>query len=127
MAAPYFSVGGTNILPYIEQGGLKWETNDLDAPNSGRTLDGVMHRGKVGEKVKYSIKCLPLSSEDLHMIYGLINSQYVTVVTNVDPVTGGYASRTMYNSSRSSTAFVIDAKNSAKGTWNDFSFNLIER
>ena len=125
MARPYFTVNGVDFLQYIEEGGLKWTDNDVDSPDSGRTLDGKMHRGKVTSKVKYEAKCLPLPTASANIVFGVLDHEYVTVSTNIDPKKG-VATYEMYNSSRPATCFVVDAK-TGEGTWNDISFSLIER
>lgn len=125
MATPYLYIGGVNIMPMIEQGGLKFTYNDIDAPDSGRTLDGIMHRGKIGSKAKIEIKCWPLTPQEASIVLRALESQYVSVTTNVDPRSGGYASYTMYNSTRPATAFTFDNEKGI-GRWEDLAFTLIE-
>jgi len=125
MAKPYFNVNGVDFLRFMESGGLKWTDNDVDSPDSGRTLDGKMHRGKVTSKVKYEVKCLPLEVEDANTVFSTLAHEYVTVATNIDPKKGT-VSYEMYNSTRPGTCFVVDPV-SGKGRWNDISFSLIER
>ncbi len=40
MAASRFAIGTTNIIQYIAEDGLTFQTFDIDAPDAGRTLDG---------------------------------------------------------------------------------------
>ena len=112
-------------MPLIEEGGLKFTYNDLDAPDSGRTLDGVMHRGKIGSKAKIEFKCWPLTPTQAASVLRALESQYVSVTTNIDPRSGGYATYTMYNSTRPVTAFVFDKK-TGEGRWEDLSVSLVE-
>lgn len=125
MAKPYLYVNGVEMLQYTEEGGLKFTYNDLDAPDSGRTLDGIMHRGKIGSKAKIEIKCWPLTSREASAVIRAVEPQYVTVVTNIDPRAGGYASYTMYNSTRPATGYVFD-KETGSGRWDDLTLSLIE-
>ena len=52
-----FTVNNVNLLPYIQEDGLKWTRFDVEAPDTGRTLDGVMHRGRVTVKVRLDVTC----------------------------------------------------------------------
>ena len=124
MAIPYFRVNGVNILPFIAEKGLEWTENDIDAPDSGRTLDGLMHRGKVCEKRKVSITCWPLNPVESQIVLNSLTPQYVQVETNIDPKYGDTV-MTMYNSSRPATCLIIDEKGNPK--WDGIKFNLIER
>lgn len=125
MATPYFKINGVEMLPYIEAGGLKFTYNDIDAPNSGRTLDGLMHRGRVCTKTKIEIKYLPLSTEEARTVLNAISSEYVSVSTNIDPMNGVRAYE-MYNSTRPSTCWVV-SKKTGIGKWQDLTASLIER
>ena len=122
--APFLRISGEDILPFIESGGMKWTENDIDSPNAGRTLDGVMHRGKVTSKVKLEIKFLPLDVNEARNIINAVSSEYVTVDTNIDPKKGSTTYK-MYNSSRPATCWVVDPK-TGKGTWNDLELHLIQ-
>lgn len=124
MAVPYFRVNGVEILRYIADKGLEWQENDIDAPDSGRTLDGLMHRGKVCEKRKLSITCWPLKLAESRIVLNALSDQYVQVDTNLDPKYGT-TSMTMYNSSRPASCLIIDEDGNAK--WDNIKFNLIER
>lgn len=123
MAAPYYTVNGVDILPYIADGGLVIEENDLDADGSGRTLDGVMHRTRVATKDKHTVKCMPLSTTDANTVLGAISgSAFVSVRTNVHPKYGLF-SGTMYNSSRTASVLRLDENGDAM--WDNISFTLI--
>jgi hypothetical protein len=80
-------INGLDILPYIEQKGIKWTRNDLDGSNAGRTMDGIMHRERVASKIRLDITCLPLKSEDASLILNAINPEYVEV-EYTDPMYG---------------------------------------
>lgn len=43
----------------VTRSGIAWERNDLDSDSSGRTLDGIMHRTKIGDKRKLTFKLMP--------------------------------------------------------------------
>lgn len=119
----YYNVNGINILPYIVEGGLTIEENDLDAEGSGRTLDGVMHRVLVARKDKHTIKCKPLTTTESNTVLSTISDgAFVSVSTNIHPKYGTY-SGTMYNSSRTAAVLRIDDDGSAM--WDNISFTLI--
>jgi len=72
MAAARFSIGSTNIISYILEDGLTFEYFDIDAPDAGRTLDGKMHRARVAQKVKITVRCRPLTTAQLSSIQNLM-------------------------------------------------------
>lgn len=123
MAAPYYNVNNVPFLPYIEDGGLVIEENDLDSEHSGRTLDGVMHRAVVARKDKHTIKCKPLKTAEANVVLNAISgAAFVTVETNIHPKVGTFSGR-MYNSSRTAAVYRVDEDGYA--VWTDISFTLI--
>ena len=121
---PYFRLDGLDITADIELSGCKWSENDLDAPKSGRTLDGVMQRQKVAEKKKAEIKLKRLKAARLNQILPILRQQYFTVTTDMFPGSGN-VSLSMYNSTRSGMVAIIDTD--GKVCYDDTSFNVIER
>lgn len=113
-------VNGVDMLPYIEQKGVKWQRNDLDGSNAGRTMDGTMHRERVTSKVRLDITCLPLKSDDAQIILNAIYPEYVEV-EYTDPMYG-HSIKTMY--SNNTPATYIDT---ATDLWEGIAFPLIER
>jgi len=89
-------IDGLDIVPYIAHRGLKWARNDIDAPNSGRTLDGLMHRGRVATKIRLDITCRPLKADELKTVLNAIYPEYVEV-TYDDPMYGRVVKQ-MYSS-----------------------------
>ena len=121
----YYNVNSVNILPYIADGGLVIEENDLDAEGSGRTLDGVMHRILVARKDKHAIKCRPLTTEEANVVLQAIsgtNTGIVAVSTNMHPKYGTYSGN-MYNSTRTAAVYRIDDDDGV--LWDNISFTLI--
>lgn len=118
----YCYVGGQNITKWIEE--VSWESNDLDAPKSGRDLGGDMHRGKVAEKYKLLFKLMPIPARDLVPIISSLRSEYVSVRTNMLPEYGE-VSYTGYNSSRKGGCMVMTTDGIPKHK--DVAFNVIER
>lgn len=117
------TIGGVNIVPYIAQGGLKWQRNDIDSPNTGRTMDGTMHRGRVATKIRMDITCRPLTATELSTVLNAIYPEYVTVVYS-DPMSGS-VSKTMYSNNNPASFLLIQPDGTE--LWTGVTFPLIER
>lgn len=120
----YFKINRVDILPYILQGGLKWTQNDVDSPQAGRTLDGLMHRGKVTSKVKIEVQCIPVIPSVAAMLFELLDHEYVEVETDIAPINHPSA-MTMYNSTRPAACLIIDSQGTPR--WDEIKFNLIQQ
>ena len=118
----YLRINGVDIIQYIDS--YITSENDLDAPNSGRTLDGIMHRGKVSSKIKMEIKLVPVEAAVLNRIFPLLRNEYVTCETNLLPGFGN-ESLSMYNSTRKTGISIITTD--GKIMHKDASFNIIQR
>ena len=116
------TVNGVDMIPFIAYQGLKWSRNDVDAPNSGRTLDGLMHRGRVATKIRLDITCRPLRSYELKTVLNAIYPEYVTV-TYDDPMQGRVV-KTMYSNNNPASYCLL--KPDGTEWWNEISFPLIE-
>lgn len=116
-------VNNVLINPYIAFQGVKWQRNDVDGPNAGRTLDGTMVRDRVGEKDRLDITCRPLLAEELSTILQLINPVFVTV-RYTSPLTNTLVTKTMYSNNVPATFCM---KKGNKDYWMGVSFPLIER
>ena len=116
-------IDGVDILPYVAHQGIKWQRNDLDSSDAGRTMDGMMHRGRVSSKIRLDITCRPLKSEEAKIVLNAIYPQYVTV-EYLDPMYG-LVSKTMYANNNPASHMMLQQD----GTewWNDITFPLIER
>lgn len=125
MANPqmYFRINGTDIMPLIAYKGIKWTRNDIDAAKAGRTLSGLMYRGRVTMKVKLNITCRSLSSTEVNMLFNLIYPEYVTV-EYVDPLYGERMAQ-FYSNNVPGTFCLL--KPDGTGWWDDISFPLVER
>ena len=122
MAAARFTIGTTNIIQYIAEGGLTFDTEDIDAPDAGRTLDGKMHRARVATKLKIFIRFRPLTGAQLTIIRNLVTAQTFTVKF-YDPG-GNQVSKTMYKGKDTYDAqFIYD---SATGLYINFEMHFIE-
>ena len=113
-------INGTDILRFVEEKGIKWQRNDLDGANAGRTMDGVMHRDRIGSKIRLDITCVPLTSAEAKIVLNAIYPEYVDV-TYTDPMYGEIT-KTMYSNNNPAT-FI----NTKTDKWEGITFPLIER
>lgn len=91
-------VNGTNITELISCRGLSFLYSDVDSPNAGRTMDAVMHRGKIAEKIRLDITCIPMRKEEARVLFNLIRPEYVTV--EFDDIQDGMVTKTMYSNNK---------------------------
>ena len=123
MAVFRFSVNGVNLLNYLAEDGIKWTRFDVEAPDTGRTLDGVMHRGRVASKVRLDITCRPLKTSEAMTVLRAIIPEYVTV-RYIDPQDGS-VTRTMYSNNIPAICATVNPDGTA--LWKGLTFPLIER
>ena len=123
MATYRFTINGVSILSYLAEDGIKWQRFDVEAPDAGRTLDGVMHRGRVASKVRLDIKCKPLKSSEAMAVLEAIKPEYVTV-RYIDPQDGS-VTRTMYSNNIPALCATVNPDGTA--LWKGIEFPLIER
>ena len=123
MAVFRFSVNGISLVNYLAEDGIKWTRFDVEAPDTGRTLDGVMHRGRVATKVRLDVTCRPLTSAEASVVLRAILPEYVTV-RYIDPQDGS-VTRTMYSNNIPTICATVNPDGTA--LWKDLTFPLIER
>ena len=118
-----FTINGVDILPYVAYDGLKYTRSDLDGPNAGRTMDGIMHRDRIASKIRWDVTCRLLSAEELAVVLTLIEPEFVTV-TFTNPQTAQVVTKQMYsNNVPTKLAFAKQGDT----WWTEFSFPLIEQ
>lgn len=113
-------IDGVDILPFVASKGLKWQRNDIDGDDAGRTLDGTMHRSRITSKVRLDVECIPLDSDDVGILLRAIEPEYVEV-EYTDPMYG-YTIKTMYSNNNPATFM-----NTNTDMWEGITFPLIER
>ena len=118
-----FRVNGVDLLHYVAENGIRWTRFDVEAPDTGRTLDGLMHRGRVAKKVRLDVTCRPLQSSEAAVVLAAIEPEYVTV-QYVDPM-DGLVLKTMYSNNIPVTCAM--AYEDGDAVWRDLSFPLVER
>ena len=117
------TVNGVNMLPYVAYQGLKWQRSDIEASDAGRTMDGILHRGRVATKVRLDVTCRPLTSSEASIVLNAILPEWVTV-TYTDPMSGT-VTKTMY-SNNNPASFMLKKKD-GREYWNGITFPLIEQ
>lgn len=125
MAAPYFKINGVDILPYTKESGIKWQRDDVESPKAGRTMDAVMHRGRVAIKFRADFELRDIHTEDAMKILNLILPEFVDVETNVHPLYGNVVT-SFYSNNVPATCMTID-KETGDAIWTEISFPLIEQ
>ena len=118
-----FTINGIDMTPYVAYGGFKWQRYDIDSPDTGRAMNGLMYRGRVSTKIKLEITCTPLKTDELRVVLNTILPEYVTV-TYDDPMYG-IVTKTMY-SNNNPASFLIKKPNGDE-YWSGISFPLVER
>lgn len=116
-------INGVDFMPFIAKQGVKWQRSDIDASNSGRTMDGVMHRGRVTTKIRLDITCRPLTATEAMTVLNAILPEYVSV-DYYDPMYGERYSVSMY-SNNNPASFLIEKPED--DWWSGITFPLIER
>lgn len=112
------------MTPYIALRGVKWTRSDIDSPNAGRTMDGLMHRGRVTTKIRLDVTCRPLTTQEASIVLKAIYPQYVTV-RYTDPMQGSVVTKTMY-ANNNPASFLLKRKNQPE-LWDGITFPLVER
>ena len=118
-----FTVNNVNMLPYIQEDGLRWTRFDVEAPDTGRTLDGRMHRGRVAVKIRLDVTCRPLTSAEAAVVLSAIAPEFVTAQYE-DPMFGS-VTKTMYSNNIPALCATVYEDGTAR--WEGLEFPLIER
>lgn len=116
-------INGVDFMPFIAKQGVKWQRSDIDASNSGRTMDGVMHRGRVTTKIRLDITCRPLTATEAMIVLNAILPEYVSV-DYYDPMYGERYSVSMY-SNNNPASFLMEKPED--DWWSGITFPLIEK
>ena len=118
-----FTIDGIDFTQYIALGGLKWSRNDVDDPNTGRDMSGLMHRGRVATKIRLDVTCRALEKNEIAVVLNAIAPEFVTVVYD-DPMQG-LTTKVMY--ANNNPAVFQMKKDDGREYWNGVTFPLIER
>ena len=113
-----------DMTPYVANGGIKWQRNDVDDPETGRALDAKMYRGRIASKIRLDITCRPLTTTEASVILSAIMPEYVWV-QYTDPQTGSDVTKEMYANNNPATYLMKDEHN--VDWWTGITFPLVER
>lgn len=97
---------------------------DISAPDSGRTLDGLMWKNRIGQKVTLSLEWLGVSDEDAATILQAFDPEYINV-TYHDAKTNSNVTKTFYTGDRKCSTYWWS--DDAGFTYGNIVFNIIER
>lgn len=112
-----------DITPWIAWQGLTFSRNDVDAPDAGRTMDGLMHRGRVASKEKMEVKTVQLTRAQSSRLQTLLFPESIQVRVTPYPRTNSAHVMKMY-SNNVKTTYVIRRENGED--LQSLSFPLIE-
>lgn len=120
--ADVLMINGHDYSHYIQRKGVAWKRNDLDGNDSGRTLDGIMHRAFIATKrtCTYSLMDMPrgkLAELDTDLSAESFSATYLDL--------HGVQTREFYCSSFSASTDEVDEE-TGESYWTDASFTMIE-
>ncbi len=116
-----FMIDGTPIPTPSE---YTFNVEDLSSQNTGRTLDGMMHKDVVAVKDTYDCTWKKLSWQDAADLLNAINAKEQFSFTHADPrVPGQFVTGTYYVGKRSSVALNL---NNNSNTWHDIKMTFIQ-
>ena len=95
-----------DITPYIAWQGLTFSRNDVDAPDAGRDMSGLMHRGRVAVKEKMNIQTVTMTKTQSAALQTLLYPQSIQVRVNPYPRTNTSQTMTMYTNNVKTTYVV---------------------
>ena len=98
----------------------EYKLSDVSAADAGRTEDAHMHKMMIAQKVHLELAWQNIKTADATTILNAFNHEYINV-KYLDPMAGGYATKTFYVGDRS-----VPSYNTRLGIWSNVSFNIIE-
>ncbi len=119
-----FQINGVDITPYIAPKGIAWTRADVDGPNAGRRLDGILVRDRVAIKYRVDVTCRPLKLSEAGIVLGLLEDEWV-FVTATNPFEGGVKTYTMYSNNIPVALAISDQD--GNDYWDGIAFPLIEQ
>ena len=111
-----------DITPYIAFQGLTFSVNSIDAPDAGRDMSGLLHRGMIAIKEKMNIQTIQLTKSQASTLITLLLPQSFEVRATPYPQTNAAKTMTMY-SNNVKTTYTIKCANDELMS---LSFPLIE-
>lgn len=114
-------INGQNIITPSE---CTWGLQDLSSEDSGRTLDGLMHKDIVAQKRTIECSWNGLNKADAATLLQQVNASVFMSLTYDDPMSGTEQTRTFYVGDRSAPVHIW---NTSKKIFSTISFSFIER
>ena len=96
----------TDITPLIAWQGLTFSLNSVDAPDAGRDMSGLMHRGMIAIKEKMNIQTVQLTKSQASTLITLLLPQSFEVRVTPYPQTNAAKTMTMYTNNVKTTYVV---------------------
>lgn len=112
-----------DITPFIAWQGLTFSRNDVDAPDAGRDMSGLMHRGRVAVKEKMNIQTIQLTKAQVSQLETLLYPETIEVKVTPYPRTNAAKTMSMYTNNVKTTYVIHRASGEDLQT---LSFPLIE-
>ena len=112
-----------DLTPYIKFQGISFSRNDVDAPDAGRDMSGLMHRGRVASKEKMSVNTIALTKAQSATIQSLLYPESILVRVNPYPRTNSQQTFSMYSNNVKVT-YLIHRDNGEELV--ELSFPLVE-
>ena len=112
-----------DITPWIKFQGISFSRNDVDSPDAGRDMAGLMHRGRVAVKEKMNISTIQLTKAQSSTLQTLLFPETIVVRVTPYPRTNATHTMSMY-SNNVSAKYVIHRENGED--LQELSFPLIE-
>ena len=112
-----------DITPWIAWQGLTFSRNDVDAPDAGRDMSGLMHRGRVSVKEKMNVQTIQLTRAQSSFLQTLLYPETIQVRVTPYTRTNGAYTMSMYTNNVKTT-YVIHRQNGED--LQSLSFPLIE-
>lgn len=116
-------VNGINLVPYLVDSGYQLTRSDGDSSDAGRTMDYVMHRGRIATKFRIDATLRPLTQAEAYNILPALMPEFVTV-TYTNAFLGGDVTTTMY--SNNNKAQILNSYN-GNDRWVIDAIALVER
>jgi hypothetical protein len=107
-----------------EPSSLTWGLSDESSEESGRTLDGIMHKDIIASKVKLDCAWNNVSGSDASTILQAVCPYAFRSITYIDPLTNSQVTKTFYTGDKSAPvkSYAVNGV-----TYSSVYFNFIEQ
>ena len=92
-----------DITPFIAWQGLTFSLNSVDAPDAGRDMAGLMHRGMIAIKEKMNVTTVQLTRAQVSKFMSLLTPESFSVRVTPYPNTNAAKIMTMYSNNVKNT------------------------